>query len=351
MSTADISIFTKDGFDVTLKIADAMVKSGILPKGIDTPYKAFAIIQKGREMGVEPMRALTGIYLIEGKTVVSPELKLECFRERGGRVSWVRSDNTVAELALTAANGDKHVETVTMDDMKAAGLSGKDNWRKYPKSMLRARCIAFALRAMGEGDGSYTPDELGAVTDEKGNAEPEYIPPAFAANTNSTARPARANTVKHDGALASKDQIAKLHVLKGKVGGLTDDMYRKQLAAFKREDGTPCEHSNELSGAQISNLLDRYEKKIQQQAARAEEVPDIGAIVPPVVGSSLIKLAVKHFVTDQELVEWLHGLFGVESLKDLDVDQSSTALALLMAMGTAAYDATEERARALGRIR
>ena len=90
--------FTEQGFATTFKIAEAMVKSGILPRGIDNPYKAFAIIQKGREMGVEPMRALTGIYLIEGKTVVSPELKLECFRARGGKVQWVESTGAVAHV-------------------------------------------------------------------------------------------------------------------------------------------------------------------------------------------------------------------------------------------------------------
>ena len=171
--TKDISIFTEEGFATTFKISEAMVKSGILPRGIDNPYKAFAIIQKGREMGVEPMRALTGIYLIEGKTVVSPELKLECFRARGGKVQWLDSSEKLAHVKLTSPDGTEHEERVTIAEMAAAGLTGKDNWRKYPKSMLRARCIAFALRAMGEGDGSYTPDELGAETTEAG----EYIPP------------------------------------------------------------------------------------------------------------------------------------------------------------------------------
>lgn len=177
-AATDLTIFSEEGYSATLKIADALVKSGMLPRGIDNPFKAFAIIQKGREIGVGPMRALTGIALIEGKPTVSPELKLEQFKGRGGHVKWIKSDNTVAHLHLKAPNGDEHEEIVTLDDMKVAGVAGKDNWRKYPKSMLRARCVGFGLRALGEGDGSYTPDELGAEVDESGEAVgTTYAPP------------------------------------------------------------------------------------------------------------------------------------------------------------------------------
>ncbi|HYF24766.1 MAG TPA: hypothetical protein VD931_03415, partial [Baekduia sp.] len=92
---------------------------------------------------------------------------LEMFRRRGGRSRWVRSDAAVAELWLHAPNGDEHTETVTLDEMRAAGVATKDNWKRYPKSMLRARAIAFGLRALGESEGIYSPDELGAVTDEE----------------------------------------------------------------------------------------------------------------------------------------------------------------------------------------
>jgi len=175
-ATTDLTIFSEEGYSATLKIAEALVKSGMLPRGIDNPFKAFAIIQKGREIGVGPMRALTGIALIEGKPTVSPELKLEQFKGRGGHVRWVKSDNTVAHLWLKAPNGDEHEEIVTLEDMQRAGVASKDNWRKYPKSMLRARCVGFGLRALGEGDGSYTPDELGAEVNESGEAT--YTPPA-----------------------------------------------------------------------------------------------------------------------------------------------------------------------------
>lgn len=381
MSTTDLTIFTDTGYSTTLKIAETLVKSGVLPRGIDNPFKAFAIIQKGREIGVGPMRALTGIALIEGKPTVSPELKLEQFRQRGGRVKWVKSDNTVAHLYLKAPNGDEHEEIVTLDDMKLAGVAGKDNWRKYPKSMLRARAVGFGLRALGEGDGSYTPDELGAVTNESGEMEyippsaednqrirdaigetptPKDVPPAVVlATAATTSKAPRANTVKHDGTFASHKQVALLHMLRAKVGGLvvcTNSgpscydtkgiaakplcMYHKQLAAFKDCDGKPITTSKDLSEAQISNLIDRYEAKVKQQESRAADVPDIGAI-DTATDKQLdeLSMAIAGVEDSEKCAELICETFRVMSISDLQTkERVSGALAIAMAFGTKALE-------------
>jgi hypothetical protein len=361
MSTTDLTIFTDNGYSTTLKIAETLVKSGVLPRGIDNPFKAFAIIQKGREIGVGPMRALTGIALIEGKPTVSPELKLEQFRQRGGRVKWIKSDNTVAHLYLKAPNGDEHEEIVTMDDMKLAGVAGKDNWRKYPKSMLRARAVGFGLRALGEGDGSYTPDELGAITNESG--EMEYIPPEDAAGIRAavdqeppkkvdappavapataatTSKAPRANTIKHDGTFASHKQVAYLHALKNKVGGMSDDLYRKQLAGFKSVDGKPITTSKDLSEAQISNLIDRYDAKIKQQEARAAEQPDLG-VIDAATDKQIdeLSMAIAGVEDSEKCAELICETYKVMSIGDLSTkERVSGALAIAMAFGTKALE-------------
>lgn len=117
--------------------------------------------------------------------------------------------------------------------------------------------------------------------------------------TGPTSKGPRANTVKHDGTFASHKQVAYLHMLKQKVGGLVfcrDDKscyvdvgdglqqvvaqlcaYHKQLAAFKDVDGKPIRTSTNLSEDQASNLIDRYEAKIKSQEARASEQPDLDA--------------------------------------------------------------------------
>jgi hypothetical protein len=392
------NIFTADGFATTQKIAETLVKSGILPRGIDTPAKAFAVIVKGWEIGVGPMRALTGIHLIEGKPSVSPELKLERFRERGGRVKWLRSDGTVAECMFTAPNGDTHTETVTMEEMRAAGVASKDNWRKYPKSMLRARCVAFGLRALGEGDGSHTPDELGAETNEAG--EVEYTPPAKEeakaaapkATTATTtpvipaagpgdgdirptapaAEPRNASQVPHTGGPIGPEQIKTIHALKAKVGGLTDEAYRKGIAVYRRADGSRCVDENGvgsskyLSRDQADHLIKRFEAKIAKQTQRVapendtapSDIDDVISRPPqPKVTDppkpSLEDLLQSEFEEDEKEAHWLHAHFGVEHRKELTHDQAATALHLLIAMqmGPDEFDRVLTVARSTGRIR
>lgn len=189
---AGLSIYAPDHVQSVMQMAATLVKSRLTPKGIDTPEKAFYLIMKGRELGVPPIRSLERIHIIEGRTTMAAELMLELFKRRGGRSEWLDDpkDRTYAEIRLKAANGDVHIERFTLEDAKTAQLFGKDNWRKWPKAMMRARAIAAGLRALGEAEGLYDPDELGAVTSPDGEiltdkdagpppeAESQYAPPA-----------------------------------------------------------------------------------------------------------------------------------------------------------------------------
>ena len=52
------------------RMAEQLVPTGFLPKAIDTPQKAAAILLKGRELGIAPMAALSGIAIINQKPTV-----------------------------------------------------------------------------------------------------------------------------------------------------------------------------------------------------------------------------------------------------------------------------------------
>jgi hypothetical protein len=72
-----------------------------------------------------------------------------------------------------------------MQDAQAAGLTGKDNWRKFPRNMLFARALSNGVRWYApdifNGATVYTPDELGAAEDDDGNVvvteQPAQIQP------------------------------------------------------------------------------------------------------------------------------------------------------------------------------
>src|SRR6187402_202596 len=54
--------------------AASLVASGFLPRAVNTPEKAMAIIQTGKELGLGPMQSLRSIHIIEGKPTMSADL-------------------------------------------------------------------------------------------------------------------------------------------------------------------------------------------------------------------------------------------------------------------------------------
>ena len=66
MSTA-VAISPWTDWDSKMRFADQLVKTGFLPKAVDTAGKALAIIFAGQEIGIPPMHALRSINVIQGK--------------------------------------------------------------------------------------------------------------------------------------------------------------------------------------------------------------------------------------------------------------------------------------------
>lgn len=146
-----------------MQLASQLVPTGFLPDHIRTPGQAVAIILSGRELGIGPMLALRSIYMVKGKIELSADLQLSLFKRDGGKAQFTELTEQRATLKLTHPNGDVHTEAFTADDAKRAGLNG-DNWRKYPKAMLRSRVITAGLKSLGfepKMSGCYAPGEIG----------------------------------------------------------------------------------------------------------------------------------------------------------------------------------------------
>lgn len=174
----------------------------------------------------------------------------------------------------------------------------------------------------------------------------------------------RANTVKATGAKATPEQIKKLHTLRSKVGGLTvcTDKepcpypngkrcgYHTQLAAFKDADSNPVTTSKDLSPEQMDNLIERYERKIEEQGKRASQGVDLGAMKAdpkhkvPIGADALAHLEQTLGKSEMGAVE-LCSYFGVDTVADIHPDDRPDALALILHHGT------EQFGRVLSRLR
>ena len=152
---------------------EVLVQSGFLPKAVNTVEKALAIALKGRELGLPMMQSITSIHVIDGKPSISAELMAALVFQRlpGAVLQCIETSNTRATYEAGRPTQKILRMSFTIEDAQAAGVTGKDNWKKYPAAMLRARACSAICRVVFPDAimGVYTPDELGAITTEEGD--------------------------------------------------------------------------------------------------------------------------------------------------------------------------------------
>jgi hypothetical protein len=157
--------FEPNSITEAMTVAKTLVASRLLPKAVTTPEAAFAIIMTGREMGLTAMQSLRSIHVVEGRPTMSADL-MAALVKRSPECEWFRLVSSTAEVAVYEAKRRGEPEPTRMsfsfDEAKAAGLTSKDNYRKFPAAMLRARCIAALARAVFPDVmlGVYELDEL-----------------------------------------------------------------------------------------------------------------------------------------------------------------------------------------------
>lgn len=149
-------------FDQLVAMGTKLQSTGFLPEHIRTGAQAAAIIMTGRELGMGVMRSLRSLAMVKGKVTEYADSQLARFKSDGGHARFLRLDDKGATLWLRHPNGDEHEETFTIDDAKAAGLTGSGMYQKHPKAMLRSRAITAGLKSIGweGGTGTYDPSEM-----------------------------------------------------------------------------------------------------------------------------------------------------------------------------------------------
>lgn len=148
-----------------LKLSETLASSGLVPSSLrGKPQDVLVVMMKGRELGLAPMAALSSIHVIEGKATCSSDL-LQAIIFASGKLEFfelVESTPNKATYRAKRKDSPNVVEiTWTMDDARAAKLDAKDNWRKYPAAMLRARAAADLAREVAPDvtHGLYDMDE------------------------------------------------------------------------------------------------------------------------------------------------------------------------------------------------
>lgn len=164
-----------DGFEPTsigeaVQLAKILVAGKLLPRAVQSPEAAFTILMTGRELGLSPMQSLRSIHVIEGKPTLSADLIVALVKKRSDVCQFFRLVESTEKVATyeTQRVGEPSPTRMSFSIAEAerAGVAGKDNWRKFPAAMLRARCSAALARAVYPdlAMGLYDPDELERAT-------------------------------------------------------------------------------------------------------------------------------------------------------------------------------------------
>lgn len=143
------------------RMASSIAKSGLF--GMKTIEQAAALMLIAQAEGRHPASAAQDYHIIQGRPALKADAMLARFLSAGGKVEWHKYEATVVDATFSHPQGGSIRLAWTLEDAKRIGLAGKDNWKNYPRAMLRARVISEAIRTVfpGVAVGMYTPEEVG----------------------------------------------------------------------------------------------------------------------------------------------------------------------------------------------
>lgn len=150
-------------FEQQQTLARAFAQSGLF--GVKTPEQALALMALCEAEGLHPAKAIQRYHIVQGRPAMKADTMLAEFQKSGGKVEWSEYTSEKVTGIFSHPSGGSVAVTWDMIQATKAGLSGKDVWKHYPRSMMRSRCISEGVRAVFPGivEGIYTPEEVEAM--------------------------------------------------------------------------------------------------------------------------------------------------------------------------------------------
>lgn len=158
MSTQLVPQFTYQDMDA---MAGVLAKTGIF--GISSKDVMLSLMMISQAEGLHPAIAARDYHIIQGRPSLTADAMLARYMQAGGRVNWTEyTDERVTGEFSHPSSGTISV-TWTIEMAKQAQVYKQGSgWTKYPRAMLRSRCVSEGTRASFPGcvASTYTPEEV-----------------------------------------------------------------------------------------------------------------------------------------------------------------------------------------------
>lgn len=166
--SSDIAVQAQPGvLTEQLRYAQEVSQADILPEAYkNRPSDILVAMGFGQAMGLSPMESLYRINVIKGKPTMSAELIAAQVRKAGHKLRITKDREHLSVTATIIRSDDPDSPFSETRDQQWAqnmGLTGRENYRKQPLTMLTWRAItAVAREACPEAlyGVAYSPDEM-----------------------------------------------------------------------------------------------------------------------------------------------------------------------------------------------
>lgn len=162
------------------ELLQTLIDSKKLPTHIKNVDDAITVAQMGKELGFATMQAFHYIIPIQGKLSLSAKatgallrkggvqyvtVKDGVYTYKGGGTMPATPEEKPIDRRTTIKflrSGLEELCSFTWKDAELQGLTTKDNWKRMPKEMLYARCLAKGANRIGSDLllGLYTIEEM-----------------------------------------------------------------------------------------------------------------------------------------------------------------------------------------------
>ena len=127
-------------------MAEAIVKSKFY--GFTDISQVMAVMIVAQAENKHPGTVVQEYDIIQGRPALKSQAILARFQQAGGKVEYLTYTDDKVEMTFSHPAGGSLTLDWTIKQAREIGLATKDNWKKYPRAMLKARVVSEGVRAV-----------------------------------------------------------------------------------------------------------------------------------------------------------------------------------------------------------